>query len=105
MVLNDEELYRQITEGDRRAFAALYERRVPALFRYALHLSGSLAVAEEVTDKAFVQLIESGMRFDAQRGSVEACLYGLARKLVRAMRKQRGNVVELEIGAGGDRLD
>ena len=33
----DEELYRLMKSGDRAAFAELYERREPALYRYALH--------------------------------------------------------------------
>ena len=45
---SDEELYRLMRKGSQEAFAALYQRREPALYRYALHISGSTAVAEEV---------------------------------------------------------
>jgi RNA polymerase sigma-70 factor (ECF subfamily) len=84
---SDEELYRRMRKGDRPAFAELYERREPALYRYALHLSGSPAVAEEVAHEAFVRLIGPDVRFDAGRGSLEGYLYGVARNLVRVMRR------------------
>lgn len=83
----DEELYRQMRKGNRQAFAALYERHEPALFRYALHMSGSRAMAEEVSHEVFVRLIGPGLRFDERRGNLEAYLYGVARNLVRAMRR------------------
>jgi RNA polymerase sigma-70 factor (ECF subfamily) len=88
MPQSDEELYRQMRKGNQSAFAELYERREPALFRYALHLSGSRVVAEEVAHEAFVQLIGSKMRFDERRGSLEGYLYGVARNLVRVMRRK-----------------
>src|SRR5579872_5148361 len=89
MPLSDEELYRQMKKGNQPAFTELYERREPGLFRYALHLSGSRTIAEEVTHEAFVQLIRTGMHFDATRGSLESYLYGVARNLVRVIRRKR----------------
>src|SRR5690242_13853615 len=83
----DEQLYARMKDGDRHAFAELYERREPGLFRYALHMSGSRVVAEEVTHDAFMGLIQPGSRFDAQRGSLEAYLYGTVRNLVRVARR------------------
>jgi RNA polymerase sigma-70 factor (ECF subfamily) len=85
---SDEELYRLMKSGDRAAFAELYERREPALYRYALHTSGSATVAEEVASEVFVQLMSSGSRFDEQRGTLESYLYGVARNLVRMARRQ-----------------
>ena len=38
--LSDEELYRLMRKGNQLAFAQLYERRQPAIYRYALHMSG-----------------------------------------------------------------
>jgi RNA polymerase sigma-70 factor (ECF subfamily) len=86
---SDEELYRQARKGNQRAFAELYERREPALYRYALHLSGSFSLAEEVTHDVFVRLIGPDAGFDARRGSLEAYLYGAVRNLVRVTRRNR----------------
>jgi RNA polymerase sigma-70 factor (ECF subfamily) len=96
MQTSDEELYRRMRKGDQQAFAELYERREPALFRYALHMSGSHGAAEEATHEAFVQLMAPEPRFDAQRGSVEGYLYGVARNLIRVHRRQQsaGEAVE-----------
>lgn len=80
-------------KGDRDAFAELYERRSPALYRYALHMSGSSIVAEEVAHEVFVQLMGVTTRFDELRGSLESYLYGVARNLVRVVRR-RGPVEE-----------
>jgi RNA polymerase sigma-70 factor, ECF subfamily len=87
MELSDEELYERIRKGDRRALAELYERREPALYRYALQLCGNRANAEEAVHEAFLELIQRGARFDVRRGSLEAYLYGMVRNLVRASRR------------------
>jgi len=83
MDTSDEELYRRIRQGDRQALAELYERREPALYRYALQLSGNQAIAEEAAHEAFLQLIQPDARFDARRGSLQAYLYGVVRNLMR----------------------
>lgn len=88
MEQSDEELYRQMRKGNQRAFAALYERREPALFRYALHLSGNRLIAEEVAHEIFVRLMGPHLNFDERRGSLEVYLYGVARNLVRVARRQ-----------------
>jgi RNA polymerase sigma-70 factor, ECF subfamily len=85
---SDEELYRWMRKGNQDAFAQLYERRSPALYRYALHMSGSAAVAEEVAHEVFIQLMAPNAHFDDRRGSLESYLYGVARNLVRVVRRQ-----------------
>ncbi|HEY4089517.1 MAG TPA: sigma-70 family RNA polymerase sigma factor [Bryobacteraceae bacterium] len=88
MQRSDEELYRLMKGGDREAFGELYERRGPALRRYALHMSGSAAVAEEVSHEVFIQLLRANTNFDDRRGSLEGWMYGVARNLVRVIRRQ-----------------
>jgi RNA polymerase sigma-70 factor (ECF subfamily) len=56
-------------------------------------MSGSHTVAEEVSHEVFVQLMSPATRFDETRGSLESFLYGIARNLVRVVRRQ-GSVVE-----------
>lgn len=87
MELSDEQLYERIRKGDRRALAELYERREPALYRYALQLCGNRATAEEATHEAFLQLVQRCSQFDCRRGSLEAYLYGMVRNLVRGLRR------------------
>src|SRR6185295_10962718 len=89
MAPSDQELYERMRKGDQQAFAALYERHEPALFRYALHLSGNHFVAEEVAHDVFLHLPGSYIRFDTKRGSLEAYLYGMIRNLVRVVWRKR----------------
>ncbi len=87
---SDEELYKRIRKGDRQALAELYERREPALYRYALQLSGNPAIAEEAAHEAFLQLIQPNARFDAGRASLQAYLYGAVRNLTRVAQRAQG---------------
>lgn len=90
---SDEELYRLMRAGDSDAFGALYERREPGLYRYAMHMTGNAPSAEEVVNEVFVQLMSVNARFDGERGALEGWMYGIARNLVRALRR-RGPVEE-----------
>jgi RNA polymerase sigma-70 factor (ECF subfamily) len=98
MQRSDEQLFRLMKSGDtsharQSAFAELYERREPGLFRYALHMTGSTTAAEEVAHDVFVQIMSVTCRFDAERGALEGWMFGVARNLVRALRR-RGPVEE-----------
>ena len=86
--LTDEQLLAQALDGDEDAFTALYRRRQGPIYRFALHMSGSPTVAEEVTQEVFIFLLQRGRDFDPERGAVGAYLYGVARNYVRrAMEK------------------
>jgi RNA polymerase sigma-70 factor (ECF subfamily) len=86
--LTDEQLLAQALEGNEDAFAALYRRRQGPVYRFALHMSGSPTVAEEVTQEVFIFLLQRGRDFDPERGAVGAYLYGVARNYIRrAMEK------------------
>jgi RNA polymerase sigma-70 factor (ECF subfamily) len=85
----DEELLRALLDGDEEAFTTFYRRRQAGLFRFALQMSGSAAVAEDVTQEVFLTLIRDGRGYDPRRGSVCAYLYGIARnKVLRSFRHQ-----------------
>lgn len=79
----DDELLRQATAGDARAFAGLFRRRHADVFRFALHLTGSVAIAEDVVQDVFMVVVRDGARYDAGRATVAAWLCGIARNLVR----------------------
>jgi RNA polymerase sigma-70 factor (ECF subfamily) len=78
----DDDLLLRIQTGDEEAFMALYHRRQSALYRFALHLSGSSAVAEDITQEVFLTLLREGCGFDSSRGTLSGYLFGIARKLV-----------------------
>ena len=80
--MTDPELVRRMAAGDESAFVALYRRRQGGVFRFALQMSGSAIVAEEVTQDVFLTLIRDARKYDPTRGSVAAYLYGIARNRV-----------------------
>lgn len=83
-------LVRRTIEGDEDAFTALYRERQGGVYRFALQMTGSVAVAEDVTQEVFLALIEHGQRFDPARGTLASFLYGIARNLVlRRLEKDR----------------
>jgi len=81
--LSDDGLLGRMIAGDEDAFALLYRRRHPAIYRFALHMSGNTAVAEDVTQEVFLALIRDARRFDPAKGTVSGFLFGIARNHLR----------------------
>ncbi len=79
----DRELFKQLAKGNETAFSALYERYQGPLYRFALHMSGNGATAEEVTQEVFMLLIGNPKGYDATKGPVGGYLFGIARNLTR----------------------
>lgn len=79
---SDDELLRLCSAGDEEAFAALYRRRQGGVYRFALQMSGSQTIAEDVTQEVFMVLMRESNGYDATRGSLSAYLYGIARNHV-----------------------
>jgi RNA polymerase sigma-70 factor (ECF subfamily) len=79
---SDLDLLRLVMAGDENAFTQLYRRRQAGVYRFALQMSGSEALAEDVTQEVFIVLIREAVRYDPNRGSVAAYLYGIARNHV-----------------------
>jgi RNA polymerase sigma-70 factor (ECF subfamily) len=90
---SDEELLRRMLGGSAGAFAALYDRRQGGLYRYALRMTGSEAVAEDVTQDVFLELMRDGRLYDPARGSLKSYLYGMARhRVLRRLERERSHV-------------
>lgn len=87
---SDGELLQSMLAGDESALTALFERRAGDIFRFALQMCGSRALADDVTQEVFMVLIREGHTFDAGRGSVSAFLMGIARNhVLRRLRRER----------------
>jgi len=95
MELNDDGLLRRMSAGDEDAFTLLYRRRHPAIYRFALHMSGNPSVAEDVTQEVFMTLIRDPQRFDPARGTLGGYLYGIARNHLRKRWEQDRHSVPL----------
>src|SRR6267142_5178822 len=86
----DGELLRSMLAGDEEALATLYRRRQGSVFRFALQMSGSPALAEDVTQEVFMALLRDGTTYDSARGPLNWFLLGIARNLVRQrLRRER----------------
>ena len=95
----DQELLALMYSGNEDAFTALYGRRQGPVYRFALQMTGSIVIAEDVTQEVFMALLWKTARYDAARGSLASFLYGVARNLVlRRIEK----TAEVEDYAGSD---
>ena len=78
----DENLVVALRSGKEEAFVALYGRRRGAIYRFSLHMTGSVTLAEDITQEVFLTLIRDRCGYDPQRGTLAGYLFGIARKLV-----------------------
>ncbi len=103
---SDDVLLRRMAVGDEEAFTALYRRRQGAIYRFALHMSGMPAVAEDVTQEVFLNLVRHPESYDRRRGTLLSYLFGMARNLaLRAFEERRGDVrLEANFEPAGDDL-
>jgi RNA polymerase sigma-70 factor, ECF subfamily len=76
---SDEDLIAAVAAGEREAFAALYRRRRPDVYRFALHMTGAPAAAEDVAQEVFLAVIQEARRYTPGRSTVVAWLLGIAR--------------------------
>ena len=89
----DDELLLRTRSGDEDAFLSLYRRRQAGLYRFALHMSGSAAVAEDVTQEVFLTVLREQCGYDPEKGTLSGYLYGISRKLVlRHIERGRADV-------------
>src|SRR5262249_847516 len=79
---SDETLLERMLHGDEGAFTTFYRRRQGAIYRFALHMTRSIAIAEDITQEVFLALFENGCRFDSSRGTLLSFLFGIARNRV-----------------------
>ena len=78
----DSDLLRRMCAGDEEAFRTIYRRCQGPVYRFVLHMSGSPAIAEDVTQDVFLTLIRDAGRFDPSRGTLPAYLLGIGRNLL-----------------------
>ena len=93
--LSDQDLLRHMLAGDEEAFTTLYRRWQRGIYRFALQMSGSVAVAEDVTQEVFMALIRQSGDYDPARGPIAAYLFGIARNLVRRSVKNESTYVSM----------
>ncbi|MDX2044515.1 MAG: RNA polymerase sigma factor [Acidobacteriota bacterium] len=102
--VSDDELLNLIRAGDESAFVALYRRKQAVIYRFALRMSGSESVAEDVTQEVFLHLMRGNGNFDSARGSFQSYLFGIARNQVlrRIERDRTFRLVSLDNSEDGN---
>jgi RNA polymerase sigma-70 factor (ECF subfamily) len=76
----DAALMTRIASGDEQAFAQLYDELASTLFGTTLRIVRDRALAEEVTQEAFVEVWRQAARFDPARGGVRGWAVTIARR-------------------------
>ena len=92
----DDVLLRRAAKGDEEAFTLLYRRHQAAMYRFALRMTGSAWVAEEIVQDVFMILMRVPKKYDASRGTLGGFLYGIARNRVMKHLERLPREVSLE---------
>jgi RNA polymerase sigma-70 factor, ECF subfamily len=91
----DIELMRRLSFGDESAFLELYKRHQGGLYRFAVHMSGRPEAAADVVQETFLTLIRHSAKFDQEKGTPAAFLYGIARNHLRKLHEKESRYVPL----------
>jgi RNA polymerase sigma-70 factor (ECF subfamily) len=92
---SDAELLKRSIGGDEAAFVLLYERLKAPLFRYSFYMTGSQSSAEEVVQEVFISLLKNGQRYKPEQGDLAAFVFGIARNLIRRLKRRESLAEEL----------
>src|SRR6266853_4682137 len=93
--IRDVELIGRLAAGDDDAFLEFYHRHQGGLYRYAVHMSGSPQSAADVVQETFLTLIRHAGKYDEEKGTPAAFLFGIARNHLRKLRERESRYVPL----------
>lgn len=107
MSKDEAQLIQRAKDGDRAAFAEIYDQHQPAIYRYVFYRVGSPATAEDLTSEVFVRLVENIDGFTYRGRPLLAWLYTIARNLVSDHHRCDGrtDVVPLQDDLKADTTD
>ena len=101
----DEELLKRSAKGDEEAFTVLYRRHADVLYRFAFRMTGSSWGAEEIVQDVFMTLAREPGKYDAERGTLPAFLFGITRNKIMKYNERSPREISLverqEDGSGG----
>ena len=90
-------LIQRAQQGDRAAFAEIYERHQPAVYRYIYYRVGDTPTAEDLTGAVFVRVVEKIDGFVYRGRPLLTWLYTIARNAVIDYQRHSGQAVMLPI--------
>jgi RNA polymerase sigma-70 factor (ECF subfamily) len=101
----DEGLLTRSARGDEEAFTILYRRHADVLYRFAFRMTGNSWGAEEIVQDVFMTLVREPGKYDAERGTLPAFLFGIARNKIMKYNERLPREISLverqEDGSGG----
>jgi RNA polymerase sigma-70 factor (ECF subfamily) len=83
-------------EGDREAFAGLYDAYAQKIYRYLYYRVQNRHAAEDLTSTVFLKALSGVSGLDPEKGSVSAWLYTIARNALTDHFRTRKTTVDLE---------
>jgi RNA polymerase sigma-70 factor (ECF subfamily) len=97
----DAELIEGLRRRDEQAFLNLYDCHQRTVYRFLMHMTGSIAAAEEITQEVFIAILDAMCagtmtNFDPGKGTLEGYLLGIARNLVREERRRTHRLISLD---------
>jgi RNA polymerase sigma-70 factor (ECF subfamily) len=101
----DDLLLGRVAAGDSEAFASLFRRWQGDVYRFALHMTASPSVAEDVTQETFLAVMRDARRFEPGRSTVIAWLCGIARNHVRRRLDRDKHLQSFEAGADDGEME
>ena len=96
----DDELLTSVAAGDASAFTELFRRRQADVYRFAVHMTGSVATSEDVVQDVFLVVMRDATKYEAGRATVVAWLCGIARNCVRQRLDRDRRLTSLDVGDG-----
>jgi len=96
-LFDDRELWKKIANGNADAFDTWYRETAPRLRLFLRHLLGDEQEAEDVMQETFTQIWRRPHRFDPERGSPRAYLFGVARRQAAEWRRKQKPTDELGV--------
>ena len=101
----DEDLLKRSAKGDEEAFTVLYRRHADVLYRFAFRMTGSSWGAEEIVQDVFMTLVREPGKYDPERGTLPAFLFGITRNKIMKHNERLPREISLverqEDGSGG----
>ena len=95
MSRDEASLIQRAKEGEPAAFAEIYDRHQPAIYRYIFYRVGNAATAEDLTSEVFMRLIERMDHFTYRGRPLLAWLYTIARNLIADYQRRSGQTTTL----------
>jgi RNA polymerase sigma-70 factor (ECF subfamily) len=93
---SERELAKRAAEGDALAFGELYHRHRDRVYAFAYRMVRVQAIAEDVTQEAFLVLVEHPERYEVEKGSILTFLCAIARNQIRYHLRSNRREFEIE---------